>query len=1396
MSLCPNKNLKEFKELAGIFGDETATRIWVANGGQPLDLAPNGKPSKAFSDLLSKRYTRREALIEKSKTLTDKFKKNYDRERDENGEPVVKNLKPVRRLNIPSEEKSFLDTFFQADVNGFISKHSGIELKKRVNRYNYLLGKKGLILKEFKNGSFKLEDKNNSLYQLLPGNGKGPDKQLNDKLINFLSEFGISVEHLNSLKKRTGVDAVGAADIVNKLILISKGKEDISTLPEETAHFAIELLGENHPLVKRMMDVVIGTPIYEQVVADYSAEYNNDEAKLRKEAAGKMLAEAIIKKNDTSVDGGIFKTLTALWNNFLDFFKGANEKKLNDEVADVFGEVADKIFQKELSDFDTANLNKNEIFYQKDSDGKTLDPTIKVFKDSILKQIEVTKKRLAIFAGSGREKFIDKERALLTSLEKAYEDGKYLEGVSGFIENVSEEMLQTLGSQLKTGKLEALRAKLESGEDMDINEVAGQLRRMQNFFGAYKPILEGLKVELDNKLMTDKEVDKDTRINMLNMKKSIDKLLANTKTIEDNYYNLGIPLVAKVFKEFAGDRGLDKNGNPIEIDIEGALRVAKKDINILNRLFNSMAETDDVILMLTDKMVKFSKQKARLKVNEIKQDLLQAQKDLEAAGYPDTDWMYEKIDGKFTGNLIGPLDYSLYENNLKKFFEKLGPRPEEGTEELKEWRREAGAWLQRHTQPVPDASEIIEQKKKELSDSEYKRWISKNYKTFIHPQQGRIEIFKGELSRPNPAIYKNSEFGNLTEAQKKFYNKIRAIKDEADVLLPSKFRHKNRAPQIRKDWLERVKSGQSFVNVLKEGARESTERLVDDDDFGTKEFTDEQGRPVNFLPVYYTQKLGRWTDKDGKTISYTEAQDTDGAIFKETVDKDLSTNIVDTMLMYTNMAHNFGGLDKVINILEMSKDIVEKREVTKTDADGNPITSIFNNAAKNLKNITTPGAQSTSYIRLTEYYDMIVFGKFKEEEGKIFGTRLDQAKTLDTFGRYVAINNLAFNVFSGIANITFGGAMIRQEAVASQFIDNKDLLWADKTYASELPGVLGEIGARQSKTKLSLWMDMTDVLQDHDHQLRDIDSGRKTRVGKLFKGSSLYFINHAGEHMMQSRMSLALANRIKLKDSSGKEINLYDAYEIKGNNLKLKPGLTKLDGSEFTNDDLVGFVNRTNFVNKRLHGIYNDIDKSVIQKWALGRMALMFRKFIVPGANRRFEKMKYNEEGEAWTEGYYRTSFKFIKNLIGDLKAQQFTLVSRFKELNDTEKANLMRTATEAAYMIAAAVLANVLTGLADDDDDNWMLAMSAYQANRLYTELRFYSSPSEGLKILKSPAAGVNTLQDFLQFLEVWTWNEEITRGRYKGITKFQRGALKIVPTYKTIHKAFTPEEELVFFK
>lgn len=72
---CPNKTLPEWKELVEAVGENSAYYLWDQNNGYGLDRAPNGAPSKLFSDLLS-HYNgdRNTAIAAKAKVYSEAFK--------------------------------------------------------------------------------------------------------------------------------------------------------------------------------------------------------------------------------------------------------------------------------------------------------------------------------------------------------------------------------------------------------------------------------------------------------------------------------------------------------------------------------------------------------------------------------------------------------------------------------------------------------------------------------------------------------------------------------------------------------------------------------------------------------------------------------------------------------------------------------------------------------------------------------------------------------------------------------------------------------------------------------------------------------------------------------------------------------------------------------------------------------------------------------------------------------------------------------------------------------------------------------------------------------------------------------------------------------------------------
>ena len=106
---------------------------------------------------------------------------------------------------------------------------------------------------------------------------------------------------------------------------------------------------------------------------------------------------------------------------------------------------------------------------------------------------------------------------------------------------------------------------------------------------------------------------------------------------------------------------------------------------------------------------------------------------------------------------------------------------------------------------------------------------------------------------------------------------------------------------------------------------------------------------------------------------------------------------------------------------------------------------------------------------------------------------------------------------------------------------------------------------------------------------------------------------------------------------------------------------------------------------------------------------------------------------------------------------------------------------------------------------------MTEYQLRRLYTELGALTPTpamaSEGLRILKSPAAGINTVEKTLNLIDLMnpfnyeTFDGEdaiLKSGPYKGKSRAQQALLKspLAPMYHTVMRAIHIEDQIPFFK
>ena len=90
---------------------------------------------------------------------------------------------------------------------------------------------------------------------------------------------------------------------------------------------------------------------------------------------------------------------------------------------------------------------------------------------------------------------------------------------------------------------------------------------------------------------------------------------------------------------------------------------------------------------------------------------------------------------------------------------------------------------------------------------------------------------------------------------------------------------------------------------------------------------------------------------------------------------------------------------------------------------------------------------------------------------------------------------------------------------------------------------------------------------------------------------------------------------------NGKINNLWEVLEVVpldknnpslGATLEIKKDATKVDGSQFTRNDIAALSNKIRAIEDMLYGIYNTEDKNALQQIALGRLAMLFRKWMRP----------------------------------------------------------------------------------------------------------------------------------------------------------------------------------------
>lgn len=920
------------------------------------------------------------------------------------------------------------------------------------------------------------------------------------------------------------------------------------------------------------------------------------------------------------------------------------------------------------------------------------------------------------------------------------------------------ENMKTWDDETKMANIEYIGEKLIALKKWNLDNLDGyaDLRENQEEYDAELTEDKGLIMGYVNTIKS--ALNGSLRERQESLAKSLDRYNAIVNNLESDYKTTLRPLITRFLDAYMHDEQRKvkfgeymgfKKGE--EITVDKLLREIDSDINVYQRLFSSLTDSPDMISNLIGEAIKRQKFEAQQDHLADVEAITREAMLLRQAGITDTEWMFEKnANGERTGFYVhSKKDEAIMEKMMKN--EKI--------------RNEFG--LKDGETYVPSRHTVEENARFEERFNKFKANAEK-YKTVT------VEESPEYLAIMNDP------------AKKRFYEFFMKTYSKLQSFYPDRVVVENRIIGIRANEKEEWKNADGMMDRIKRQYHHFLDQFQSqyNDDLATMR-VDPSGEEIKMLPIYFCN----FKDSDIPTVTH---------------------DCISALMAYSAKAHEYNRLNDVVDSLELTKELLKERKIHRKKGGFNVVESRKRAEKQKAKGkevdyLSLPDeGKSNISAMLDDIFDMQLYGRFHKMEGvvEVFGKKIDLGKGADWLNKRTAESALALSLTNGLSNIATGTAMMTIERFAKQFFSAEDIRWANATYFGTMGANAADIALevagkkRVKKNKLVLLGDLFDVQDEFMADTSDANFELNT-VGRMY-GELTQFMQNAGEHWMAYKTFLSVMHQYTMKDKFGNDINIYDAFEVKhfdengnlgdedhdiGSKAVLKEGITTKDGKPVTEETLRKIIyeihSRTLGINHAMHGIYNSQDANAIQKYALGRMAYMFRKWIPAAIHRRFAGVHYDMDKQTWDEGYYRTCSRFMVELHKEWIRGDKTLSECWYSLEPEEIANIKRAMTEIGIFLATIVTSSLMGKWGDDDEEkknSFAWRELKYQVWRLKSEIGSLvpwppTMIGEMIRIFKSPMACISISEQILgifDLLKVWNLAEEEQRGFWKGHNKW----------------------------
>lgn len=636
----------------------------------------------------------------------------------------------------------------------------------------------------------------------------------------------------------------------------------------------------------------------------------------------------------------------------------------------------------------------------------------------------------------------------------------------------------------------------------------------------------------------------------------------------------------------------------------------------------------------------------------------------------------------------------------------------------------------------------------------------------------------GPSTQPSKEFYDNSKAYNAMASKpevKALYDAIEEVMNASNNYISFlTFANDNRMPQIPARFMQVLMRNSSVLGKLKYVFSEFIETQPDDYDYVDDFATMPNGDPIKVIPTRFIKMLD-----DPNTIS---------------------TDAVASVIAYYAMADNF-------RLMSQKQDVVELM-----------LGLLRNLTISTRRGIKNPG-DSNAYKQAQLLVDRLMYGRNKSPmRYNVFGKELNIGKALDLVRLFVTKVNLSGNLWSIATSFFTDATYTTLESKLGRFFNSKDLRFAVQEFNRQLPSMMANIGNPNPKGKLPFLMRLNQVVRDNRETYDRLDQSKVLRS----INQNFWFMGYTqSDYTVKSHTLLSIYHNYRFVKGKGfmsqqeyidefyptdrkkgaiafdqLDVTLYDAYEESDN------GEVKVSDKykEFITDKLLNDVrNRIDILSRRIDGTMREVDKAQVHANSLASYLVMHRNFMISALHDRFKRRQYNLDLHMMEEGYYRSTGRFLLNVIKNRHFALTQLLADYDQLQEYEQYAVKKVANELILIAASTTVAVVLASMVDGDDDydTWLNQAVTYVAMRSAFEFRTMYNPLEFMALIKSPTAAFTALDNASSLINLFnpasyvgdrTPFTIIDRGSYKGMPVILRNIIKVTP-FRSIFEAGDPE-------